>query len=143
MPVYTVFMSDPTAGIQATSPEDTKQPERVIARPGQNSRLEALHAEWNTRKAEFEAAQARFNELKRAMTAELEAEYTGSSRPSKSYVIPASIYGPEIAIYYKEQDYLPSKPIKDNFPEIYNAFKQKKTFSEVRESQAGKPRGRK
>lgn len=135
--------TDPDLGVQAAGPEDTttKRPERVIAKPGADSRLESLHSLYNSYKAEAQAAQQKFDDLKKAIVAELEASYTEDERPSKAYEIPSSLYGPAITVFYKSQEYLPSESIKANFPDIYETFKKTKVFSEVRESQAGKGRG--
>lgn len=142
-------MNAPVEGAQALSPEgaetqvttETKRPERVVVRPAADSRLEGLHAQYEVLKqAEVDAKQA-FSSLKNAIAAELEALYAGDDRPSDAYEVPASIYGPALTIYYKSQVYLPSDPIKQFFPEIYNQFKQQKVFTEVRASQAGQSRG--
>ena len=141
-------MTDPVAGTQAeevTSPEGTEdeRPERVIVQPGENSKLEALHSLYNVLKQEETEARRKFKELKSAITAELEALYPGDDRPSHAYVVPASIYGPELTVYYKSQDYIPDSVIREHFPSIWEAFKKEKKFSEVREAQHGRPRGRK
>jgi hypothetical protein len=52
------------------------------------------------------------------------------------------MYGPELTVYYKSQWYLPDAPIREMFPEIWEGFKREKHFTEVREAQAGRPRGR-
>jgi hypothetical protein len=53
------------------------------------------------------------------------------------------MYGPELTVYYKSQDYMPDSVIREHFPDIWEAFKKEKHFSEVREKPAGRPRGRK
>lgn len=122
--------------------EEDPRPERVMVKPGTDSRLEALHSVYNTLKQEETEAKRKFSELKKAITAELEALYPGESRPSHAYVVPASMYGPELTVYYKTQDYMPDSLIRENFPEIWETFKREKQFSEVRESQTGRPRGK-
>jgi hypothetical protein len=111
-------------------------------KPDADSRLEALHSLYNSYKDAAAAAATQFAELKKAIAAELEAQYPGKSRPSHAYVVPASMYGPELTIYYKSQYYLPDASVRDHFPEIWDQFKREKKFTEVREAQAGKPRGR-
>jgi hypothetical protein len=130
-------MSDPVVDAQPDL-----RPERVIASPAPDSRLEALHAQYKPLKEAFEQAQQAFKELKAAITAELETEYQGNARPSEAYEIPASAYGPPLTIYYKHSKYMPDSVIREFFPEIWKDFARDKSYSEVRESQQGRRRGR-
>jgi len=139
-------MTGPVEGTPAEiiGSEGTKveRPERVIAKPEADSRLEALHAQYEPLKQAEIEAKRKFSELKAAISAELETLYSGDARPEHAYVVPASMYGPELTIYYKSQYYLPDASIRDNFPDIWEQFKREKKFTEVRASQAGRPRGR-
>jgi hypothetical protein len=136
-------MTDPVEDTRPGVSLETERPERVIVQPSQDSKLEALHSLYNTLKQEETEAKRKFRELKSAITAELEALYPGDERPSHAYVVPASMYGPELTVYYKSQDYMPDSVIREHFPDIWEAFKKEKHFSEVREKPAGRPRGRK
>ena len=61
-------MTDPIADVQPEVSGETR-PERVIVSPDQDSKLEALHALYNTLKQEEAEAGRKFRELKAAIAA--------------------------------------------------------------------------
>jgi hypothetical protein len=134
-------MNAPLEDAQPEVSSETPRPERVIVQPGADSRLESLHALYNSYKQDFQDAKERFESLKKSIVAELEKQYTEDDRPSHAYEVPASAYGPALTIYYKSSEYMPDSAIRDNFPDIWDQFHREKKYSEVRESQAGKSRG--
>lgn len=116
----------------------------MIAVPAQDSRLEALHAQYRQAKEQAEEYKRKFDDLKAAITRELEDTYQGDDRPVKAYEIPASVYGPALTVYYKSSEYVPADTLRKLFPGIWSEFKQQTaTYTEVRENSQGKPRRKK
>ena len=125
-------------------PESPAPPERVIVKPEANSRLEALLCQYSQRKAEYEDRKQAFDELKSAITAELESAFPDESRPSKAYELQESMMWPRLSFTYSEGSYfLPSDEIKAQMPAVYDHYKKrKKGFWSLREGQQGKPKGK-
>lgn len=122
--------------------EAPQRPERVIVRPGKESRLEALLALYRPYKDEAAAAKQKFDDLKASISAELEAAFEGDARPSDAYEIPASAMWPQITFQRKSQPYLPTAKIREFLPDVYKAFAGVKEYWEMRESTRGQRRGR-
>lgn len=139
-----VNASSPAAHL---SPEEQgKAPERVIVQPARESRLESLLCLYEQKKTAAQDAERTFKELKSAIAAELETLYSDlDKRPTQAYEIPGTVMYPPLVLQYKESWYLPVDSIRDNLPNVYEAFKKRKVYQELRESQAGKgrrPRGK-
>lgn len=117
----------------APPPEPPTAPERVIVKAAPNSRLEALLALYIPYKERAAQAESAFKELRKAIEAELEGMYPEGQRPTVGYEIPASQVNPQISMVYKQSDYLPTGKIKEFLPVVYEAFKQRKGYWEMRE----------
>lgn len=101
-------------------------------RPPADSRLEALLCLLEEKSQDAARASRELKELKAAILAELEGVYVGPARPSKAYDIgPTSMY-PGVTVSYYSQEYLPAAPIRENFPDIYEEFKQQKNYTDIR-----------
>jgi len=131
--------------VQAVAPRDetpVEAPARAIVQPVRESRLEGLLCLYSQYKSEFAEAKQKFDDLKDAITAELEGLYPDeATRPTEAYEIPASIMYPGLTWQYKESWYLPVDAIRDNLPNVYEAFKKKKSYKELREAQTGRRGG--
>lgn len=131
------------AVIQSLSPQsvqppvDQPRPECVIVKPARGSRLEALLCLYKPYKEAHTQAKAAYDELKTQITTEVEEMYPEGERPTDGYEIAATQMHPGISISYKESVYLPSGKIREFLAPVYDAFKQVKRYSEVREASGG------
>lgn len=131
------------AVIQSLSPQsvqppvDQPSPECVIVKPARGSRLEALLCLYKPYKEAYTQAKTAYDELKTQITAEVEEMYPEGERPTDGYEIAATAMHPGISINYKESEFLPSGKIREFLAPVYDAFKQVKRYSEVREAASG------
>jgi hypothetical protein len=129
------------APVPEAAPESTR-PERVIVKPPKDSRLEALMCEFAMRQKAAQDAAQKFKELKEGIAAELEALYPEEIRPTEAFEIPGTFMYDAITMNYKSEPYLPAAAIREHLPQVYDAFKKFKVYSEIRVSQRGKGRPR-
>jgi len=111
---------------QAQAQPSTERPEVVVVEVPKDSRLEALLCLEEKRRAEHEAAEAAWTELKSGITAELERMYPGSAAPVKGFEIPAGPMWKAIAVSWRDgKEYLPADLIRAHIPQVWDAFKKR------------------
>jgi hypothetical protein len=114
-----------TADAQARPAPDAR-PETVIVEVPKESRLEQLLCLEETYRAEHEAADARWDEWKKAVTAELQQQYPGDAAPAKAFEIHGSAMWKALRISWHDgKEYLPTDLIKAHIPRVWEAFKKK------------------
>lgn len=121
-----------TAGNQAR--ESAERLETVIVRVPKDSRLEALLCMEEKARDAHSAADANWDELKSAITAELQAMYPGDAAPTKSFEIPGGPMWHGLTVSWRNgKEYLETSLIRQHIPQIWDAFKkQSKGYWEIR-----------
>jgi hypothetical protein len=116
------------------TPDVKKRPERVLVKPDPDSRLASLLCLYETRKAEADAAEKAYDELKKSVLTELEAMTSEDERPSKAYDIVGSPMWPPVSYTYISKFYLSNPMIREHLPEVYEAFKKEQHHWELRKA---------
>jgi hypothetical protein len=114
------------------TPEEKKRPERVLVKPDPDSRLAGLLCLYETYKAEADAADAKYEELKKSILVELQGMFPADEQPLKAYDIPGSAMYPPVSYTYHSSFYLSNPLIREHMPQVFEAFKQKKQYWEMR-----------
>lgn len=116
------------------TPDEKKRPERVLVKPDPDSRLAALLCLYETYKAEYDAAEAKYEELKKSILVELQGMVPADEQPLKAYDIPGSAMYPPVSYTYHSSFYLSNPKIREYLPDVYEAFKTEKSYWEMRRS---------
>jgi len=77
-------------------------------------------------RAAHEAANANWDEWKKAVTGELGRLYPGDAAPSKAFEIPGGPMWKALTVSWREgKEYLPTDLIQQHIPQVWEAFKKR------------------
>lgn len=113
-----------TAEYQGRTPL-TDQPEVVIVDVPPESKLEQLLCLEEKLRSAHEAADANWDEWKKAVSGELGRLYPGEAAPTKAFEIPGGPMWKALTVSWRNgKEYLPTPLIKQHIPQVWNAFKK-------------------